>query len=384
MNPVALNTKDAADNPPPLWIIALFVTLSQVTAGAAAVATDGTTRLIFAIFAVSFPILVLVAFVCLLLFRPLNLYAPAQYTERTGIREYAEGLSRQDRNANLVYKQAITEALVAGVVAQHPAADDLVAQQAVRNLVAQRFEDIVDQNSVTLDRSLMLDGAEPVQIPVTHETTVDEFLDSVWFNISESVEPYTYNKAWILADSEFSPLQTIGTNWAKRQGWLGDERTLQEASIIPGQTYFALPRPRLPGVRAPSWTWRAQVRKLVTRYDSAIRSHGLKVRRIAGAQRPRLVVSDGIKEYGLYVMAGHAEASWVTQASEACSALAVDENTKITAVLALEREPRDRVRAAGDERDVYVIWLDDDGLHETPWDGREPAGGLEHLPGKYV
>jgi hypothetical protein len=368
VNPVPLNTKDAADNPSPLWIIALFVALSQVTAGAAAVATNGTTRLIFAIFAVSFPILVLVAFVCLLLFRPLNLYAPAQYTEHTSIREYAEGISRQDRNANVVYKQALTEAVIAGVVAQHPSPDDLAAQQTVRNLVAQRFEDVVDQNSVTLDRSLLLDRAEPVQIPVTPETTVDELLDSVWFNISESVEPYTYNKSWILADNSLSPLQAIGTSWAKRQGWPGDVRTLEEAGITPGSTYFALPRPRLPGVRPPSWTWRSSLRKLVTRYESVARSDGLKVRRVAGAQRPRLVIRAGEADYGLYVMAGHAEATWVAQAAEACSALAEEENAKISAVLALEREPLGQVRAAGEERDVDVMWLDDAGVHDAPWD----------------
>ncbi len=366
-NAAPLNTKDAPTDPSPLWIIAIFLALSQVMACAAAIATDGTTRLIFAVFAVTFPVLVLIAFLYFLRFRAPNLYSPGQY-EHTSIREYAEGLSHQGRDDKVVIKQAVTEAVVAGVVAQHPAPDDFTAQQNVRKLVAQKFADVVDQNSIVLDRSLLLDGTEPVQIPVTSETTVDELLDSVWFNISEAVEPYTYNKSWILADSDLVPLQAMGTSWANRQGWTGDERPLQEAGIIPGSAYFALPRPRLPGVRAPSWTWRNQLRKLVTRYERTVRSRGLKARRVAGAQRPRLVVSAGETDYGLYVMAGHAEATWVTQAAEACSALAAEERSQIKPVLALEHQPVERVRAAGEERAVRVVWLDEAGLHDAPWD----------------
>jgi hypothetical protein len=371
VNPLSINTKDAANDPSPLWIIALFVALSQLTAGAAAVATNGTTSLVFAIFAVSFPVLVLIVFVCLLLFTPRTLYTPRQYPEHLRPIDYPEGIrfSRNERNTNLVLKEAVTEAVMAAVVTQHPAADDLAGQATVRSLVAQTFEDVVDRNSVTLDRSFLMDGAEPVQIPVSSETTVDEFLDAVWFNISESVEPYTYNKSWILADRELSPLQAIGTSWAKRQGWPRDDRTLEDGGIMPGRTYYALPRPRVPGVRVPAWTWRSQTRKLATRYETVTRSQGLTVRRIAGAQRPRLVVSNGVTDYGLYVMAGHAEPSWITQASDACTALATDENAKIDAVLALEREPRDQVRAAGEERGVYVVWLDNAGLHQAPWDG---------------
>lgn len=363
-----LNTKDAAIDPSPLWIIALFVALSQVTAGSAAIAAEGTVQLIFAIFAVIFPFVVLVAFVCLLLFRPLNLYAPSQYTERTSIGEYAEGLSRQGRDTAAIYRQAVAEAVVAGVAGIHDSTPvGIVEQQAVRTRVTERFDDVIERNSVLLDRSLLIDGAEPVQIPVTADTTADEFLDSVWFNISESVEPYTYNDSWVLADDELAPLREIGTVWARKQGWLGDERRLQDAGIAPGSTYFALPLSTLPGKRVGGRAWRSQLRALTTKYERAVEQEGLVVRSVPGERRPRLVANHGTMDYGLYVMAGRAEASWVTQAGEACEALAIDESSEITPVLALDHKPRGEVLAAGLEQRVIVTWIEGGEVCGAPW-----------------
>jgi hypothetical protein len=59
----------------PLWVIALFIALSEATAGGAAITTNGTTRLIFACFAVAFPSIVFGVFVWLLIKHAPNLYA---------------------------------------------------------------------------------------------------------------------------------------------------------------------------------------------------------------------------------------------------------------------------------------------------------------------
>jgi hypothetical protein len=40
------------------WIIALFIALSEAMASVAAIETDGTTRVVFAVFSVSFPFVV--------------------------------------------------------------------------------------------------------------------------------------------------------------------------------------------------------------------------------------------------------------------------------------------------------------------------------------
>lgn len=363
---IRLDTARAASNPSPLWVIALFVALSQVMAASAALATDGAVQLIFALFAVTFPFVVLIAFVWLLLYRPLNLYAPSQYTEPTGVREFSEIIGRQDRDETEIYKRAVAEAVVAGMVEDRYVTDS-VDREVVINRVAAKFDDVVLQHSVTVDRSSLIDGAEPVTIPVTPETTADEFLDSVWFNISESVEPYTYNDLWVLTDQSFVPLHELGTKWAWEQGWLGDDRKLEDAGLALGGTYFAIPKKSSQGGRSGRRPWRPQVQMLLSRYESAIQREGLQTHRVLGERRPSLVASSDGCRYGLYVMAGRAEPSWIAQALAACEALADEERIAISPALALEQKPREGVRAAGLKEGVDVIWLEEDAVMGAPW-----------------
>jgi hypothetical protein len=233
---MSLNVAEWSSNPSPLWIIALFIALSEAMAGIAAIATSGTTRLIFAIFAVAFPLLVLTIFVWLLLAHPANLYSPQQYTANTTIQKYAEVLSRERRASAVVLKEAASEAS-ALIAVDHgaPQSDER------RDEVARNIERIVEESRVKIDRSAILPGADPIEIPVTSGTTVDELLDSVYFSISGAVKPFTYNKAWVLADAD-RPRFDIGTQWAKSEGWQRDSRTLAAAGIAPGSTLFAMPQ----------------------------------------------------------------------------------------------------------------------------------------------
>jgi hypothetical protein len=364
----APDTTAAPGYPSPLWIIALFVALSETTAGVASITTDGTIALMFAIFTVVFPLLVLGVFVWLLLEHPGNLYSPWQYTAQTDVQSYSEALSRESRSRGAIFKLAISEALAAGVAAEQEEPD--VAEQVLRAQVAARFEQVVKESCVTIDRSLLMDGAEPVQIPATPETTVDELLDSVWFSISSAVDPYTYNKSWVLADEDLQPLDEIGTQWAEHHDWQRDERSLDEAGIVPGATLLVLPRARPKRVvtSGRKRERRKELGDLLARVDRAARSEGHQVKRISGEQRPRRLVSDSKANYGLYAMPGkYAKASWVSLAADACRALASEQSIQIVPVLVLEREPSDQVRAEAEHLGVLVMWSDQVGLHDAPW-----------------
>jgi hypothetical protein len=228
-----LNTSTAPAYPSPLWIIALFIALSEVTAGIAAIVTDGATRMIFAVFAVGFPILVLAVFLWLLIKYPANLYSPWQYTDEVGVDAYAGALSRQSRTASVVYSEAASEA-VASAVAPIGQQDD-ASQQALRKQVVQTFEELVRGRSITIDRSTLHADAPILQIPVTDATTVSELLDAIYFEIAPVVEPFTYGKSWLLADWDGNPLTEIGTAWAKwDSGAPRDRRPLGDAGIAPG------------------------------------------------------------------------------------------------------------------------------------------------------
>jgi hypothetical protein len=226
-----LNTTEAPRQPSPLWIIALFIALSELTAAIAAVATDGTTRLIFAVFAVLFPLVVLAVFIWLLIKHPANLYSPSQYTDNVGVQGYAAALSRQYRTTSLVYGQAVSEAIISAGGKGGP----IDRGEAVRT-----FERLVEDKSITVDRAAFVSDAEPAQIPVGPETTVDEFLDAVFFEITPSVRPFTYGISWGLATQDHKLLSKMGTRWAKGKGLLRDERSLREVGLEPGGKLWAV------------------------------------------------------------------------------------------------------------------------------------------------
>lgn len=234
-NGAGINTNETPSNPSPLWIIALFIALCQVMAGVAVAVTDGPTRMIFAIFAVTFPFVVLTVFVWLLLKHPGNLYSPSQYTNQTTIETYVTALSRQNRANSIVYTRAIGEAIARAT--EGDALAGAHTPEAWRAQIAETIDLGVKSSSIIIDRSAFFrgaDGAEPLQIPVTEESSVGELLDSTFFAIAPAVEPYHYAKTWILVDEHGAPLEKVGTKWVYRDAYSRDERLLSEVGLGPG------------------------------------------------------------------------------------------------------------------------------------------------------
>jgi hypothetical protein len=223
---MTLNVARAPLSASPLWIIALFIALSEAMASVAAIATDGTTRLIFAVFAVGFPIVVLIVFLWMLLEHPVNLYSPAQYTSATPIDAYARATRRARLDAQIVFRQAAVDAIA-----------DVTEGEGAIFQVVERFDQIVEANTLTVDRSFVMSDADSAQIPVTANTTINTLLDLIYFSISDVVEPRTYGKGWLLTDADGVPLD-IGRPWAQRRGQDLDPRTIGEAGIPLGSTLF--------------------------------------------------------------------------------------------------------------------------------------------------
>jgi hypothetical protein len=228
---MTINTREAAQGPSPLWIIALFIALSEVMAGVAAIATDGTSRLIFACFSVAFPLLVLAVFTWLLLKHPANLYSPGQFTLQTSIEVFARTLAQRDQDRESVLKSA----LVAGIAeATHTPNSELVMDDSLRERVAETVERKVDEASLTVDVGSLTNGADQIQIPVTSRTRVDSLLNTVYFAIAPAVRPFKYGESWVLATEDMRPLPDMGTKWANRRGLEFDSRSLDAVGIHPG------------------------------------------------------------------------------------------------------------------------------------------------------
>ncbi len=78
----------------PLWVISLFVPLTEVMSGIAATQTSGSIQVALTAFVIAFPLLIAGAFFAFLWFRPHHLYAPSEY-QGTKVKEYVDAMRRR-------------------------------------------------------------------------------------------------------------------------------------------------------------------------------------------------------------------------------------------------------------------------------------------------
>jgi hypothetical protein len=223
-----LDVSRAPTSASPLWIIALFIALSEATAGIAAIITNGPTRLIFACFAVTFPSVVFAVFVWLLVRHAPNLYAPGQYSRDITPEVYRTGISRTE---SIFLGRAVAKSVVPllGGDSETPVREADIEQ------VARRFEEAIAESSVSISLEDMKRGAGQVHIPVDDGTSIQSLLDQIFFELDSTVQPGTYGRAWVLVDEKGEQLSEMGMSWArKRLGQERDPRTIAAVGILPG------------------------------------------------------------------------------------------------------------------------------------------------------
>jgi hypothetical protein len=223
----------------PLWIVALFIALSEATAGFAAITTNGVARMIFTCFATGFPVLVFTAFIWLLVQHTPKLYSPGQYSKeitpevfRTGIQiSHAESI-----NLGRAVAAALAPLLWEGTD------EDVLAAGARK--IAQSFEEAVVESSVTIVLSYLKPGTRDLRIPVTEDTTVTDLLDGVYLALVPWASPDSYQQTWTLLNEKGEEIPATGARWAKDRGMLRDERLISHAGIFPGNTLTAIAKGR--------------------------------------------------------------------------------------------------------------------------------------------
>lgn len=341
----------------PLWIIALFIALSEATAGAAAITTNGSARLIFACFAVSFPTLVFAIFVWLLIKHAPNLYAPAQYSKDITPEMYRSGISISPAQS-LFFGRAVAETVV-------PLDNNGEDRNVVVEQVARRFEAVVAESSITVSINRLKSDAELLQIPVTENMTVDHFLDSIYFALKPAVKPFTYDQAWTLIDEHGNEYTEMGTTWANSRNLSGDARLITEVGIRPGTSLTVIAKGK------------SQRRKPITHSSNDViddiraklRGRGIHVKDVLGRQRPRLLVRFGDAAYGLYIMRGSPQNDddWVKLAIAATAELESERGFPIAPVIALDRQPSAGLLKTAFASSVAVMWLEQGVLVNAPW-----------------
>jgi hypothetical protein len=226
----------------PLWVITAFLGVAEVTVGVVATQSAGWLQGLLAIFSVSFPVVIALAFFLILWFRPYVLYSPQDYPEGTKVAEFVNAVAVPPksslRSLDTVLRSTLEATLDAG---QSTSANDDAVERAVEKALAMAH-DQVDRAMVIIDTRRLLVGdagaalAPQIGIPVFDGTTVQEFLDELWHSLAGAVPPYTYGTRWVLTDTRSGEIfRRMGSLWAEEhERENGDSRPLSQVGIKQG------------------------------------------------------------------------------------------------------------------------------------------------------
>lgn len=230
----------------PLWVISLFVSLSETVTTIAVTQATGNIKVALTSFVIVFPVLVGSAFFAILWARPYVLYPPTEFGGQTDVTKFVDAMRRRDET------DAKTMTLLRSAVDGAFASPQIVArvEQTLKSgeqLSEKKLETILkdagrqawsslEKNFITVDPTPIVGSGEGVrQVPYDPDQLVSYFLDDVWFSLLGKIPSYTYGDLWIVRDptSGFE-LREAGRKWARKHGENEDLRTLREVGIQPG------------------------------------------------------------------------------------------------------------------------------------------------------
>ncbi|WP_143264109.1 hypothetical protein [Amycolatopsis kentuckyensis] len=219
----------------PLWVISLFLGLSEIAVTVATTQASGWIQAMLAIFSVVFPAAVATVFFLILWHDNKVLYAPREFGANTSVAEYAEAMTRNSRRSIDALESVLAESLEA----VNGKLDALGATPTQRDEIVASVRSVARLSVVTIDLAAF--DTRPLEVLVNDHTSVKELLNAVFFAVSPRVRPYTYGKDWILRDGPTGRLlKDIGTAWAKSHLKAhDDERPLSEIGISGGDVLTA-------------------------------------------------------------------------------------------------------------------------------------------------
>jgi hypothetical protein len=225
----------------PLWIVSLFLGLSEVTAGLALTQSSGWIQGLLAVFAVAFPATVAAIFFSILWRKHFVLYAPGDFSESTPVDAYMSAMNFRPVAGNSETMEEVVRIAVSSVIPQLAATGiseeqkDSAVEQAVdvaRDELARKWVDVDITAAVRYRARVWTDDIQHVaRISATGQSGVDKFLNWVWYAMQGAVPAHTYGAVWILCDASGNAFKDMGTRWAKSQGRKRDLRTLNEVGI---------------------------------------------------------------------------------------------------------------------------------------------------------
>lgn len=233
----------------PLGIIATFVALSESVAGLAAIRTQNAVQLIFAVFAVTFPVLIAGVFFAVLWKRAYVFYSPQEFGHEVDVNRYVEAMRSQAIGNNeiiAIVRSSITEALEskeAHAVLTHVGSlgDDVGErgmQKASEVLIQQAVESL-HSSLVSVDLSAFSVAA--CLLAYKPDESAFTFLSAIYYQIADHVDAFTYGESWALRDTVSGQLMLpVNVDWRDVDALANSQLSVREFGIQAGMEVKAV------------------------------------------------------------------------------------------------------------------------------------------------
>jgi hypothetical protein len=224
--------------PNPLWIISLFLGLSELVVAAVATQVDGWVQGLFAVFSTVFPCGIAVAFFLIVWHRPYVLYAPRDYSEHTTVDAFVSAMTSPGFD-QITAIEGATRPAVASVVSQiaPPEMSPEERESVVENAVESVAENFVQRTIRILIPPTSVSPPAEMALLATESTTVHSLLQSIYNQIRDIVPVPSYGSGWWLVNEHGRRVRHIGPAWAMANGKKVDDRRLEAAGIKAGSVY---------------------------------------------------------------------------------------------------------------------------------------------------
>jgi hypothetical protein len=236
----------------PLWVIAGFISLTEIVISFSVVQTTGFVQILLTLFAIAFPTAVAGLFFYTLIFKPQVLYAPFDYSAAVDMERYVRVLhyARDPERTTKEIEEVVQKALLSETIAPElreivRAATSLSAAETSKGvgkadaarLAARRTAKlIVSELSVRIDpRPLLGNKGDEFEMDVRSVPDLQTFLDYIFFYLNKkdpAIKPFQYNVQWVLEDAEtgkkYDDIRGLGDSN------FGDFRSLHDIGIEAG------------------------------------------------------------------------------------------------------------------------------------------------------
>jgi hypothetical protein len=239
----------------PLWIVALFVSLTEAVLGVAVTQTNNGVQIALTAFVIFFPLLIAGAFFLILWNRPYVFYPPTEFGQQVDVTQYVDAMKRQSIDENKIYKnikETVTSSLLSPEIVNKlvetisqgtNASMPVRVKQILDSAADKAVEGIRNAGFLTIDSTPLLKEKGKIwQEPYNEFQSVKAFLDRMWYSLDPHIDPHTYGDVWILRDQKSGHVfGEITSSWALKHNIDRRKQLLKDVGIIPGTSLEIVP-----------------------------------------------------------------------------------------------------------------------------------------------